>query len=94
MERLYGWTRSHDLLQTVFPRPLADIEAELIELRAWSGGLLHRRRDGERLVAASHWSLWDDGAAGATKVVEIDNDVTHERRDHEARQYLANIVDR
>lgn len=99
MERLYGWTReeavgrsSHDLLQTDFPRPLADIESELIELHAWSGELLNRRRDGERVVAASHWSLWDDGAPGVRRVVEVDNDVTRERRDHETQQYLANIV--
>ncbi|HUI98512.1 MAG TPA: PAS domain S-box protein [Xanthobacteraceae bacterium] len=94
MERLYGWSRaeaigrkSHELLQTVFPRPLADIEAELMGEGGWAGELVHTRRNGERLVAASHWSLW------RRIIVEVDNDMTAERRALEARQYLANIVD-
>src|SRR5579871_845934 len=94
MERLYGWPqreaigrKSHQLLQTIFPRPLADIEAELIDEGEWAGELIHTRRDGERLIAASHWSL-----SAAQIVIEVDNDVTAERRGHETRQYLANIV--
>jgi PAS domain S-box-containing protein len=94
MERLYGWApeeavgrKSHQLLQTIFPRPLADIEAELIDEGEWTGELIHMRRDGERLVAASHWSL------STPIVVEVYNDVTAERRGHEARQYLATIVE-
>jgi two-component system, LuxR family, sensor kinase FixL len=94
MERLYGWSgqeaigrKSHELLRTVFPRPLSDIEAELSDKGEWAGELLHTRRNGERLVAASHWSLWQH------IVVEVDNDVTAERRALEASQYLANIVD-
>lgn len=100
MERLYGWQRqeavgrnSHELLQTIFPRRLVDIEAELVDKGEWAGELIRRRRDGERVVAASHWSLWDKAGYGAQRVVELDNYLTPERREYEAGQYLANIVD-
>jgi two-component system sensor kinase FixL len=94
MEHLYGWSaeeaigrKSHELLATVFPYSLADIEAELANRTEWVGELLHTTKDGSHLVAASHWSL----RSGI--IVEVDNDVTSQRRALEARQYLANIVD-
>lgn len=100
MERLYGWQRqeavgrnSHELLQTIFPRPLTDIEAELVEKGEWTGELIRRSRDGERVVAASHWSLWGKAGGDAQRVVEVDNHLTRERREYETGQYLANIVD-
>lgn len=71
----------------VFPYSLADIEAELANRTEWVGELLHTAKDGRHLVAASHWSL----RSGI--VVEVDNDVTSQRRALEARQYLANILD-
>lgn len=93
MEHLYGWPRqeaighnSHQLLRTIFPQPLVDIEAQLIDEGQWAGELIRRRRDGERVVSASHWSL-----RGHT-VVEVCNDVTRQRREYDALQHLANIV--
>ena len=100
MERLYGWHRqeavgrnSHELLQTIFPRRLDDIQGELVDRGEWAGELIRRRRDGARVVAVSHWSLWDKAGYDAHRVVEVDNYLTHERHEYEARQYLANIVD-
>ncbi|HEX2942105.1 MAG TPA: ATP-binding protein [Rhodopila sp.] len=60
-ERMYGWTAeealgrlSHVLLRTQFPRSLAEIEATLREDGEWTGDLVHRRKDGERIVVAVH----------------------------------------
>jgi two-component system sensor kinase FixL len=100
MERLYGWPRaealgrnSRDLLKTVFPRPLAEIEAQLMDDGQWAGELVHRRRDDQVVVAASRWSLCRDGDGGVRAVTEVDNDVTRERHEDEALRYLASIVE-
>jgi PAS domain S-box-containing protein len=63
-EETYGWTREeiagkecHLLLKTEFPRPLKEIEDELVATGRWEGELVHRTKDGRRLVAASRWAL-------------------------------------
>src|ERR1700679_2942987 len=58
---------SHDLLATAFPKPRADLEAELFKQDHWTGELEHQRRDGARVDAVSAWLLirWDDGAPRA-----------------------------
>ncbi|HWP58342.1 MAG TPA: AMP-binding protein [Candidatus Acidoferrales bacterium] len=63
-EELYGWTKeeavgrvSHDLLRTKFPKPLAEIDSELIENGRWEGKLVHATRDGGQVVVESRWVL-------------------------------------
>src|SRR5262245_18656424 len=75
-EKLYGWRQeeavdkvSHSLLQTQFPQPLEEIEAELIRNGRWEGTLVHTTRDRERVVVKSQWTLGLNGRAGA--VVEV-----------------------
>jgi PAS domain S-box-containing protein len=71
-EELYGWRKeeavgrtSHDLLQTQFPKPLAEIEDELVRTGWWKGKLVHTARDGSRIVVESHWSLRFEGESPA-----------------------------
>src|SRR5262245_35333484 len=63
-EELYGWSReeaigkvSHDLLQTQFPKPLEEIESELVRNGRWEGKLVHTTREGGRVVVESRWTL-------------------------------------
>jgi two-component system, LuxR family, sensor kinase FixL len=100
MERLYGWPRQetlgrnvYELLRTVFPRPLADIEAQLNENGEWAGDLLNTRRNGEVIVAATHWSMPRAADDLLRMVVAVDSDVTQHRRAKDAQQYLADIVE-
>jgi len=81
MERLYGFTAAealgrpaHFLLKTEFPGRLDGIEAELLARGEWTGEVVHRRRNGEIVIVASHWSLWR--GADRTAVTEVHNDVT------------------
>ena len=75
-EALYGWRKeeaigrvSHDLLQTQFPKPLEEIESELVRNGRWEGRLVHATRDGGRVVVQSRWTLELTGQTGA--VVEV-----------------------
>jgi len=85
LERLYGYSateavgrKSHELLQTVFPVPLAAIDADLVRNGRWGGELLHRHRDGTPRIVSSYWvTSQKDGAARS--VVELNLDVTEER---------------
>jgi two-component system, LuxR family, sensor kinase FixL len=92
-EELYGWSRSeavgkssHRLLQTVFPASLEGIEAELIRTGRWEGELIHTRRDGTKVVAASRWSLQRDDQGRPAGTLETNNDITERRRAEESLQ--------
>jgi PAS domain S-box-containing protein len=61
---LYGWAaneavskQSHSLLNTTFPKPLAQIEAELVSNGHWEGTLVHLRKDGVQMIVRSRWEL-------------------------------------
>ena len=86
-ERLYGWSAedalgrvSHTLLDTVFPVPLAEIEATLIERGEWYGDVLHRRRDGSLITIAMHKVLRRDADGQPIAILENLADVTALRK--------------
>jgi PAS domain S-box-containing protein len=101
---LYGWSKedaigsiSHELLQTQFPKPLEEIESELVRKGRWEGKLVHTTRDGSRVVVASRWALDTEGHSGV--VVEInarsndrDSDVKPSMKIEDILAKIANIV--
>jgi PAS domain S-box-containing protein len=95
MERLYGWRRedaigriSHDLLRTEFPKPLPEIEAELLRTGHWEGELKHHSRDGRTVMVASHWALDRNEVGRATWVIEVNNDITALKASEEERNRI------
>ena len=100
VERLYGFTRqeatgqsAHRLLQTEFPRPLQEINAELLDTGHWAGDLVNRRRDAGLVIVSTQWSLARSGEGSPLAVTEVSADITRLKRDEAARQYLAAIVE-
>lgn len=86
-EETYGWSKlealgqtSHVLLQTRFPRPLPEIEAEVRQHGRWEGDIIHTTRDGRTLVMASRWALQRDGRGEPAAILEINNDITREKQ--------------
>lgn len=86
-EKLYGWPAeqacgrfAHDLLKTVFPAPLEQIEAEVIRACRWEGELIHTTKYGTQIVAASRWSLQCDNKGTPVAILETNNDVTERER--------------
>jgi PAS domain S-box-containing protein len=85
-ERLYGFSEeealgriSHELLNTQFPEPAAQIEETLRYSGKWKGELVHRKRDGGHLIVASQWMLHRDSAGCPVRIIETNTDITERR---------------
>ena len=75
---------SHQLMQTIFPAPLEEINAELLRTGRWEGELVHARREGPPLVVASRWSLQRDDRGRPVAILETNNDITDRKRAEDA----------
>ena len=98
-EELYGWTReeavgkvSHQLLQTIFPAPLEEINAELLRTGRWEGELVHTKRDGTQVIVASRWSMQQDEQGRPLATLETNNDITERKRAEEERRYNTRLL--
>ena len=86
-QELYGWTpedalgkRSHDLLRTVFPASLDEINRQLLATGRWEGELRQSKRDGVELIVSSRWALQSDSRSQPIAVLETNNDITDRKR--------------
>ncbi|MFC0401588.1 PAS domain-containing sensor histidine kinase [Paraburkholderia rhizosphaerae] len=70
----------HEVLQTAFPLPLADMLAELRRTGRWEGELTQTCRDGRELIVASRWTLQRDLQDKPLAVLVTNNDITQRRR--------------
>jgi PAS domain S-box-containing protein len=94
-EELYGWQRdeavgktTHEILQTRFPEPLAQISAQLLRTARWEGELVHTKRDGAQVLVASRWALQRDERGDPVAVLETNNDVTEQRLREREREEM------
>ena len=89
-ERLYGWQKeevrgktTHELLHTIFPKPLPEIQAEVLEKGYWEGELTHHRRDGLPVVVSSRWALRLDATGKPLSILESNRDISHLKLEEE-----------
>jgi signal transduction histidine kinase len=75
-------------MQTIFPTPLAEINAELLGSDRWEGELIHTKRDGTQVVVASRWSLRRDDQGRPLAILETNNDITERKRAEVDREQL------
>lgn len=87
VERIYGYSReeaigqpSHALLKTEFPAPSAQVEKMLKESGGWEGELIHRAKDGSRVVVASQWVLYRDASGIPVQILEVNADITARKK--------------
>jgi PAS domain S-box-containing protein len=80
---LYGYSPeqalgrvTHELLRTEHPRSLADIRKKLERGSRWSGELVHRRKDGSKVVVMSRWSLGRDARGKPMSILETNTEIT------------------
>ncbi len=83
MERMYGYTRaeaerttSHQLLETIFPMLLSDINSTLLRTGYWEGELIHRTKAGKIITVNSSWVLHRDKSGNPWRVIETNADIT------------------
>jgi PAS domain S-box-containing protein len=95
-ERLYGWSRSEllgklidDYLKTQFPRPFAEIRAEILRTGSWQGRLIHSTKDGRRVTVASRWSLWSNKEGKPIGFLELNTDLTEQKRVEESLRTMS-----
>ena len=82
-EKIYGWTEPevlgktcHSLLQTEFPQPLPEIQAQLLTQDCWEGELVQRKKDGTQIIVSSRWALRRDQNNQPIAILEINNDMS------------------
>ena len=96
-ERLYGYSESealgrvtHELLQSIHPKPWPEIELELRANGFWEGEIRHRTKDGREVIvwARRRFLRGDDGVE---RVLEANRDITDRKRTQEALQRQAEL---
>jgi PAS domain S-box-containing protein len=99
-EGLYGWAAgeaigktTHQLLQTIFPAPLDEINAQFLRNDRWEGELRHTTADGTQVIVASRWSLQRDERQAPLAILELNSDITERKRAEDAIQRQANLLE-
>lgn len=64
------------LLRTEHSEGLEKIMAKLEREGRWSGELVHRRKDGSKVVVMSHWALDRDESGKRASILETNSDIT------------------
>ncbi len=97
----YGWSKEealgtivYKLLHTQFPKPLAEMKAELLLKGRIENELVHTKRDGTQIMVASRWAVRRDKQGNPTAILEINNDITEQKRAEEALQKAKDELER
>ena len=98
-EQLYGWSEeealgrvTHELLHTAFPKPVSQIEAEVMSGARWEGELVHTARNGKQLTMMSRWAPQRDESGRMRGYLEINADITRRKQAEEERErYLQEL---
>ena len=92
-QKLYGWSReeaigkpAYNLLQTELPERLRDIKAKIRRYGCWTGKLVQKRKDGEKIVVSSYWELRQRPNGGSMEIVEVYNNVIDRKQPAEKAQ--------
>ena len=85
---------THKLLRTEFPESLKSIYKKLERDDRWSGELVHKRKDGTKVVVMSHWALDRDGHGRSAFVLETNADITQRKQTEAALQRSKEMLEK
>jgi PAS domain S-box-containing protein len=93
---MYGWSsdealgrNTYDLLQTRFPKPLSEIELEVVRCGHWEGEVVHTRRNGAPVAVFSRWALQRNEEGAPVAFLVSNTDVTDRQQAVEALRRLS-----
>ena len=86
-KELYGYSAeealgkvAQELLCTEFPESIGRIRKKLVRDHRWSGELVHRCKDGSKVVVMSRWSLDRDERGKPMSILETNTDITARKK--------------
>jgi PAS domain S-box-containing protein len=86
-KELYGYSAeealgkvAQELLCTEFPESIERIRKKLVRDHRWSGELVHRCKDGSKVVVMSRWSLDRDERGKPMSILETNTDITARKK--------------
>ncbi len=85
---------THKLLQTKHSEPLEQISKKLERDGRWSGELVHKRKDGKKIVVMSHWAVDRDEFGRRGNVLETNTDITERKHAEIALQRSKKLLEK
>jgi PAS domain S-box-containing protein len=86
-ERLYGFSKeeaigrvSHELFRTQVANGIEELDKALRRDGKWEGELIHRKRNGQRLVVVSRQIVFLDSSGRPARIFEVNADITERKR--------------
>ena len=86
-EVMLGYTKAqaagkiaHEMLQTEFPQPFAEIRTQLMQVGHWEGDLVKIAQDGRRVVVAGRWALQWGKRDQPPRVLVVNSNITERKR--------------
>jgi PAS domain S-box-containing protein len=84
---VYGWSAQEalgkilpELLKSEYAEALPEIEQKVLSSGRWDGELIHTRKDGEKIVLSSRWSLIKDSEGKPESIIQLNYDITGKYR--------------
>jgi len=100
-KELYGYSAgevlgkvSHELLRTEFPQAIERIRKKLKRDGRWTGELVHRCKDGSKVVVMSRWSIDRDERGKPVSILETNTDITARKSAEVALQKSKEALER
>jgi diguanylate cyclase (GGDEF)-like protein/PAS domain S-box-containing protein len=94
--RLYGYSRAeavrrvaHELLKSIYPKPLHEIRRELYETRHWEGEVFQQSKDGRQIAVLSRWALDVDAYGEPTRILISNTDISDSKEYQHHIRFLA-----